>query len=117
MPKDKILVPGVIATSYNYVEHPETIAERIMHYAEGQLAREQPHRRYRLRDGNVRRFRPSASRNCWTKLRSLLGRCGAGLEPPLEVHPLPPPPGKVTLESVPSTRLCRGQWPIIVRFV
>jgi 5-methyltetrahydropteroyltriglutamate--homocysteine methyltransferase len=33
LPADKILIPGVIDTSTNYVEHPELVAERIGRYA------------------------------------------------------------------------------------
>jgi 5-methyltetrahydropteroyltriglutamate--homocysteine methyltransferase len=33
LPEDKILVPGVIDTSTNYVEHPELVAERILRFA------------------------------------------------------------------------------------
>jgi 5-methyltetrahydropteroyltriglutamate--homocysteine methyltransferase len=34
LPEDKILVPGVLDTSTNYVEHPELVAERICRFAE-----------------------------------------------------------------------------------
>lgn len=33
VPDEKLLVPGVIDTSSNYIEHPELIAERITRYA------------------------------------------------------------------------------------
>lgn len=33
LPDDKVLVPGVIDTCTNYVEHPEVVAQRIGHYA------------------------------------------------------------------------------------
>jgi 5-methyltetrahydropteroyltriglutamate--homocysteine methyltransferase len=33
LPDDKILVPGVLDTSTNYVEHPELVAERIVRLA------------------------------------------------------------------------------------
>ncbi len=33
LPDDKVLIPGVIDTSTNYVEHPELVAERIQRYA------------------------------------------------------------------------------------
>ena len=33
LPDDKILVPGVIDTCTNYVEHPEVVAQRIEQYA------------------------------------------------------------------------------------
>jgi 5-methyltetrahydropteroyltriglutamate--homocysteine methyltransferase len=34
VPDDKILVPGVLSTTTNYVEHPELVAERIVRIAE-----------------------------------------------------------------------------------
>lgn len=34
LPEDKILVPGVIASSINYVEHPEVVAQRLLRYAD-----------------------------------------------------------------------------------
>lgn len=33
VPEDKVLIPGVIESKTNYVEHPELVAERISHYA------------------------------------------------------------------------------------
>jgi 5-methyltetrahydropteroyltriglutamate--homocysteine methyltransferase len=33
LPADKILLPGVIDTSTNYVEHPELVAQRIARFA------------------------------------------------------------------------------------
>lgn len=34
LPEDKILIPGVIDTSSNYIEHPDLVAQRIVRYAE-----------------------------------------------------------------------------------
>ena len=34
VPDEKILVPGVLSTTTNYVEHPELVAERIQRYAD-----------------------------------------------------------------------------------
>jgi 5-methyltetrahydropteroyltriglutamate--homocysteine methyltransferase len=34
LPDNKILVPGVLDTSTNYVEHPELVAERICRFAD-----------------------------------------------------------------------------------
>ena len=34
LPQDKVLVPGMIGSSTNYVEHPELVAQRIVRYAE-----------------------------------------------------------------------------------
>ncbi len=39
LPDDKILLPGVIDTSTNYVEHPDLVAERIVRFA-GVVGRE-----------------------------------------------------------------------------
>ena len=33
LPADKVLVPGVLDTTTNFVEHPELIAQRILRYA------------------------------------------------------------------------------------
>jgi 5-methyltetrahydropteroyltriglutamate--homocysteine methyltransferase len=33
LPKDKILIPGVVGHSSNVVEHPELVADRIIQYA------------------------------------------------------------------------------------
>jgi 5-methyltetrahydropteroyltriglutamate--homocysteine methyltransferase len=34
LPDDKYLVPGVVDTTTNFVEHPELVAERIVRFAE-----------------------------------------------------------------------------------
>jgi 5-methyltetrahydropteroyltriglutamate--homocysteine methyltransferase len=34
VPDDKILIPGVIGSTSNYIEHPRLVAERICHYAD-----------------------------------------------------------------------------------
>ncbi len=34
LPRDKVLVPGVIGSNTNYVEHPDLVAQRIVRYAE-----------------------------------------------------------------------------------
>jgi 5-methyltetrahydropteroyltriglutamate--homocysteine methyltransferase len=39
VPADKVIVPGVIDSTTNIIEHPETVAERILNYA-GVLGRE-----------------------------------------------------------------------------
>jgi len=33
IPEDKVLIPGVLATTTNYIEHPELVAERIERFA------------------------------------------------------------------------------------
>ena len=34
IPDDKILIPGVIDSTTNFVEHPRLVAQRICHYAD-----------------------------------------------------------------------------------
>ena len=34
LPDDRILIPGVIGTTTNYVEHPLLVAERVCRFAE-----------------------------------------------------------------------------------
>jgi 5-methyltetrahydropteroyltriglutamate--homocysteine methyltransferase len=33
LPDGKILIPGVVSHATNVVEHPEVVADRILHYA------------------------------------------------------------------------------------
>ena len=61
LPDDKILVPGVIDTSTNYVEHPELVAQRIDRYAKV-VGPGPGDGRHRLRDGHLRWIRTRASR-------------------------------------------------------
>ena len=35
LPDDKVIMPGVIDSTTNYIEHPELVAQRIVAYAEG----------------------------------------------------------------------------------
>jgi 5-methyltetrahydropteroyltriglutamate--homocysteine methyltransferase len=39
LPDDKVLIPGVLDTTTNFVEHPELIAQRLARYA-GAVGRE-----------------------------------------------------------------------------
>jgi 5-methyltetrahydropteroyltriglutamate--homocysteine methyltransferase len=34
VPDDKVLVPGVLSTTTNYVEHPQLVAERLLKFAD-----------------------------------------------------------------------------------
>ncbi|HXP65083.1 MAG TPA: cobalamin-independent methionine synthase II family protein [Steroidobacteraceae bacterium] len=34
VPEDKILIPGILATTTNYIEHPQLVAERIQRFAD-----------------------------------------------------------------------------------
>ncbi|MGO9205197.1 MAG: hypothetical protein ACLQBX_03230 [Candidatus Limnocylindrales bacterium] len=33
LPDDKVLIPGVIDSTTNYIEHPELVAQRLVNYA------------------------------------------------------------------------------------
>jgi 5-methyltetrahydropteroyltriglutamate--homocysteine methyltransferase len=33
LPRDKVLIPGVLDSSTNFIEHPELVAQRIVHFA------------------------------------------------------------------------------------
>ena len=48
LPDGKVLIPGVLESKSNFIEHPELIAQRIGRYAEPGRARERD-RRHRLR--------------------------------------------------------------------
>lgn len=70
VPDDKILAPGVLDTTTNFIEHPELVAERICRYAEivG------PDRVVAGTDcgfGTWAGFGPIDPDICWAKLRSL----------------------------------------------
>ena len=71
LPDDKYLVPGVIDTTTNFVEHPELVAERIVRFAE-LVGRE------RVMAGTDCGFGTLAASGaihpsiCWPKLRSLV---------------------------------------------
>ena len=56
IPDDKVLIPGVLNSTTNFVEHPRLIAQRICNVAEHRRARA-GHRRRRLRLCHLRRAR------------------------------------------------------------
>ena len=55
LPEGKVLIPGILDTTTNFVEHPELVAQRIIRFAEIVGPRER-HRRHRLRLRHVRRL-------------------------------------------------------------
>ena len=57
LPDGKIIIPGVIDSTSNFVEHPELVADRIVQYAQRRRPRER-HRRRRLRLRHLCRPRP-----------------------------------------------------------
>jgi len=70
LPDDKILVPGVIASSSNYVEHPELIAQRILRYADV-VGRERVMAGSDCGFGTFAGFGAVFPAFCWMKLHSL----------------------------------------------
>ena len=70
LPDDKVLVPGVIASSSNYIEHPELIAQRIIRYAE-LVGRERVIGGTDCGFGTFAGFGPVYPDFCWLKLSAL----------------------------------------------
>jgi 5-methyltetrahydropteroyltriglutamate--homocysteine methyltransferase len=76
LPDDKVLVPGVIDTSTNYVEHPALVAQRIARYA-NIVGQERVIGSTDCGMGTFAGFGPVHPEIAWAKLRSLTR--GAGL--------------------------------------
>lgn len=76
LPEDKVLIPGVIDTSCNFVEHPQLVCQRILRYAEG-VGRERVIAGTDCGFGTFAGFGPVVPSICWMKLKSL--RKGADL--------------------------------------
>jgi 5-methyltetrahydropteroyltriglutamate--homocysteine methyltransferase len=70
LPDDKVLVPGVIDTSTNYVEHPELVAQRIARFV-NILGRERVMAGTDCGMGTFAGFGPVHPDIAWAKLRSL----------------------------------------------
>ncbi len=70
LPDDKVLVPGVLDTSCNFVEHPELVAQRILRYA-NLLGRERVIAGTDCGFGTFAGFGPVHPSICWLKLKSL----------------------------------------------
>ncbi|HEX4002573.1 MAG TPA: cobalamin-independent methionine synthase II family protein [Candidatus Acidoferrales bacterium] len=70
LPEGKILVPGVIASSSNYVEHPEVVAQRILRYA-NVVGRERVMAGSDCGFGTFAGFGPVFPAFAWMKLKSL----------------------------------------------
>ena len=71
LPADKVLIPGVLDTCVNYVEHPELVAQRILRYTES-LGRERVIAGTDCGFGTFAGFGPVHPQICWLKLRSLV---------------------------------------------
>jgi 5-methyltetrahydropteroyltriglutamate--homocysteine methyltransferase len=70
LPDDKILVPGVLDSSCNFVEHPELVAQRIVRFA-NLVGRERLIAGTDCGFGTFAGFGAVHPEICWAKLRSL----------------------------------------------
>lgn len=70
VPDAMVLVPGVIDTSTNYIEHPELVAERVSRYA-GVVGRERVIAGTDCGFASFATFLPVDPRVAWAKLESL----------------------------------------------
>jgi 5-methyltetrahydropteroyltriglutamate--homocysteine methyltransferase len=70
LPDDKVLVPGVIDTSTNYVEHPELVSQRVLRYA-NLVGRDRVMAGTDCGMGTFAGFGPVHPEIAWAKLRSL----------------------------------------------
>jgi 5-methyltetrahydropteroyltriglutamate--homocysteine methyltransferase len=70
LPDDKILVPGVVSTTTNYIEDPEVIADRILSYA-NLVGRDRVIAGTDCGFGTFAGFGPIYPPFCWMKLRAL----------------------------------------------
>lgn len=70
LPEDKVLVPGVVASSSNYVEHPEIVAQRLVRYA-NVVGRERVIAGTDCGFGTFAGFGPVYPAFAWMKLRAL----------------------------------------------
>jgi 5-methyltetrahydropteroyltriglutamate--homocysteine methyltransferase len=70
LPEDKLLIPGVLSTTTNYVEHPSLVAERLVNFA-NIVGRERVLAGTDCGFGTWAGFGPIDPDICWAKLRSL----------------------------------------------
>ena len=70
LPDGKVLVPGVLDSSCNFVEHPELVAQRLVRYAEG-VGRERVIAGTDCGFGTFAGFGPVHPSICWLKLQAL----------------------------------------------
>jgi 5-methyltetrahydropteroyltriglutamate--homocysteine methyltransferase len=71
VPEDKILVPGVLSTTTNYVEHPELVAQRLENFA-NVVGRDRVIAGTDCGFGTFAGFGPVDPDICWMKLKSLV---------------------------------------------
>ena len=70
LPDDKVLVPGVIASNSNYVEHPEVVAMRLLNYA-NVVGRERVMAGTDCGFGTFAGFGAVYPAFCWMKMKAL----------------------------------------------
>jgi len=70
LPEDKVLIPGVVGSNTNYVEHPELVAQRLLRYADI-LGRERVIAGTDCGFGTFAGFGAVYPVFCWMKMRSL----------------------------------------------
>lgn len=70
LPADKVLVPGVLDSTCNYIEHPELVAQRILRFAE-LVGRERVMAGTDCGFGTFAGFGKVHPLICWEKMRSL----------------------------------------------
>ena len=71
IPADKVLIPGVLATTSNYIEHPELVAERLQRFADI-VGRERVIAGTDCGFGTFAGFGPVEPDIAWLKLASLV---------------------------------------------
>ena len=71
LPEDKLLIPGVLSTTTNYVEHPSLVAERLLHFADI-VGRERVLAGTDCGFGTFAGFGPVLPDIVWLKLKSLV---------------------------------------------
>jgi 5-methyltetrahydropteroyltriglutamate--homocysteine methyltransferase len=71
LPADKILIPGVVSSSTNYVEHPDLVAQRLIRYAEV-VGKERLMAGTDCGFGTFAGFGPVFPAFAWMKLKSLV---------------------------------------------
>jgi len=70
LPEDKVLVPGVISSNSNYVEHPEVVSQRLLRYA-GVVGRERVMAGTDCGFGTFAGFGSVFPAFCWMKMAAL----------------------------------------------
>ncbi|HXR52926.1 MAG TPA: hypothetical protein VN762_12380, partial [Steroidobacteraceae bacterium] len=71
LPEDKLLIPGVLSTTTNYVEHPALVAERLVNFA-NIVGRERVLAGTDCGFGTFAGFGPVLPDIVWLKLKSLV---------------------------------------------